>query len=140
MSANSANTYSSFDALNQRLDQIVREVADESLPLDDVLTLYEEAVNLGLRGCDLLEEGIQSYEEQEVAQEDGQDATPVTDAAPSEVQHAAQSEAPSTSSTDSSDAAVPDAGPTGGSATSASGSADASHRSVVGQPSEAQPQ
>lgn len=74
MTANSANTYSSFETLNERLEQIVNEVADETLPLDDVLALYEEAVNLGLRGCDLLEEGIQAYEEQEVEQEAAQDA------------------------------------------------------------------
>lgn len=138
MSSNSANTYSSFDALNQRLDQIVQEVADESLPLDDVLTLYEEAVNLGLRGCDLLEEGIQSYEEQEVAQGDGQDGQGGQEGAPET--GAAPSEAPAAPPAGSSDAAALGAGIVGGAGASASGSAAAAHRPAAGKPSEAQPQ
>ena len=46
--------YDTFEAVQSRLDEIVEAVGDESLPLDDALALYEEAVNLGLRGSDLL--------------------------------------------------------------------------------------
>ena len=48
----------SFESLKSRLDEIVEAVSDDSLPLDEALTLYEEAVGLGLRASDLLEEGI----------------------------------------------------------------------------------
>ncbi len=51
-------TQDSFESLKSRLDEIVEAVSDESLPLDEALTLYEEAVGLGLRASDLLEEGI----------------------------------------------------------------------------------
>lgn len=63
MAANPADTYGSFEEVNDRLNQIVAAVADENLPLDEALALYEEAVNLGLRGSDLLEENIQAYDE-----------------------------------------------------------------------------
>lgn len=43
-----ANT-ESFEEVKRRLDEIVDAVADDDLPLDDALKLYEEAVQLGLR-------------------------------------------------------------------------------------------
>jgi exodeoxyribonuclease VII small subunit len=51
-------SYESFESVKERLDQIVEAVSDEELPLDEALSLYEEAVGLGLRASDLLEEGI----------------------------------------------------------------------------------
>ena len=51
-------SYESFEDVKGRLDQIVEAVSDDDLPLDEALSLYEEAVGLGLRASDLLEEGI----------------------------------------------------------------------------------
>lgn len=59
-----SRSYDTFEEVNARLNEIVQAVADDSLPLDEALSLYEEAVNLGLRGGDLLEENIQAYDEQ----------------------------------------------------------------------------
>ncbi|OUO89012.1 exodeoxyribonuclease VII small subunit [Gordonibacter sp. An230] len=55
--------YDSFEAVKSRLDEIVDAVNDDDLPLDDALALYEEAVSLGLRASDLLEEGIEAQNE-----------------------------------------------------------------------------
>lgn len=51
-------SYESFESVKGRLDEIVDAVSDDNLPLDQALSLYEEAVGLGLRASDLLEEGI----------------------------------------------------------------------------------
>ena len=48
-------SYGSFEELKSRLDEIVEAVNDKDLPLDQALSLYEEAVGLGLRASDLLE-------------------------------------------------------------------------------------
>ena len=70
-----ANT-ESFEEVKKRLDEIVDAVADDDLPLDDALKLYEEAVQLGLRASLLLEENLQEnnalYDEEH--SEDVQDA------------------------------------------------------------------
>ena len=70
-----ANT-ESFEEVTRRLDEIVDAVADDDLPLDDALKLYEEAVQLGLRASSLLEENLQEnnalYDEER--SEDVQDA------------------------------------------------------------------
>lgn len=65
-----SKTYDTFEELNTRLKEIVEAVGDESLPLDDALALYEEAVTLGLRASDLLEENIQAHEAQEARDAD----------------------------------------------------------------------
>lgn len=62
--------YDSFEAVKSRLDEIVDAVGDDDLPLDDALALYEEAVALGLRASDLLEEGIEARQEAEPASAD----------------------------------------------------------------------
>ena len=49
--------YETYDQVKNRLDEIVEAVGAEGLSLDDALALYEEAVSLGLRASDLLEEG-----------------------------------------------------------------------------------
>lgn len=47
--------YTSFDAVRNRLDEIVDAVNAEGISLDEALALYEEAVKLGLSACDLSE-------------------------------------------------------------------------------------
>lgn len=58
-----------FESVKARLDEIVKAVSDDELPLDDALELYEEAVSLGLRVSDLLEEGVDPAVEVEEADE-----------------------------------------------------------------------
>ena len=47
-----------FEAVKERLEEIVRAVEDDEMPLDDALDLYEEAVKLGLQVSSLLESAI----------------------------------------------------------------------------------
>ncbi len=47
-----------FDAIKSRLEEIADAVGNDEMPLDEALDLYEEAVALGLRATDMLEEGI----------------------------------------------------------------------------------
>ena len=55
MVENASKSQNAFDGYKARLDEIVDEVADESLSLDDALSLYEEAVRIGLEACDASE-------------------------------------------------------------------------------------
>lgn len=65
-------SYESFESVNERLAQIVDAVSNDDLPLDQALSLYEEAVGLGLRASDLLEQGIDERRcEQALAEEGG---------------------------------------------------------------------
>lgn len=48
----------SFDEVKARLDEIVDQVSAEGISLDEALSLYEEAVALGLAACDLSEEDV----------------------------------------------------------------------------------
>ena len=48
----------SFSDVKDRLNEIADEVAREGISLDDALSLYEEAVKLGLGACDLSESDI----------------------------------------------------------------------------------
>lgn len=48
----------SFEDLKTRLDEIVTLVSDDTLPLDEALDLYEEAVGIGLQASRIMEEGI----------------------------------------------------------------------------------
>ncbi len=50
--------YAGFEAVRARLDQIVDEVNAEGISLDEALSLYEEAVKLGLSACDLSESDV----------------------------------------------------------------------------------
>ena len=63
-------SYGSFEELKSRLDEIVEAVNDKDLPLDQALSLYEEAVGLGLRASDLLEQGINEASVQEALASD----------------------------------------------------------------------
>ena len=47
-----------FEAIKNRLDEILELVGNDDLPLDDALVLYEEAIALGMRVSDAIEEGI----------------------------------------------------------------------------------
>ena len=47
-----------FEAVRKRLEEIADAVDDESLSLDDALDLFEEAVSLGLKASDYIEEGV----------------------------------------------------------------------------------
>ena len=45
-----------YEQVKGRLDEIVQAVSDEGLSLDDALDLYEEAVKLGMRASQLIED------------------------------------------------------------------------------------
>ena len=51
---------SEFAGIKERLDAIVEAVGAEGLPLEEALDLYEEAVGLGMKASELLEEGFES--------------------------------------------------------------------------------
>ncbi|MDO4291378.1 MAG: exodeoxyribonuclease VII small subunit [Eggerthellaceae bacterium] len=48
--------HGTFDEVRARLEQIVDEVNAEGVTLDEALSLYEEAVKLGLSACDMSEQ------------------------------------------------------------------------------------
>ncbi len=48
-------TYDSYSRVKERLDEIAIQVADETIPLDDALNLYDEAVSLALLASELIE-------------------------------------------------------------------------------------
>lgn len=64
----------SFEDIKERLDQIVQAVSDDDLPIDKALTLYEEAVGLGLEASSLLERDILDEEGKEEGSDVGPDA------------------------------------------------------------------
>lgn len=53
-----------FEDIKARLDEIVAAVSDEELPLDEALSLYEEAVGIGLTASRIVEEGIAAKEDE----------------------------------------------------------------------------
>ena len=59
-----------FEATKARLGEIADAVSDESLPLDEALDLFEEAVALGLQATDLLETDIVFEEQREEGDSD----------------------------------------------------------------------
>lgn len=61
----------SYREVKERLDQIVDAVSADNLPLDDALALYEEAVKLGLRASDLIEQDTEAHDLEEEAAEEG---------------------------------------------------------------------
>ena len=70
-----SSDFDTFETVQSRLDEIVDAVGDDSLPLDDALALYEEAVNLGLRASDLLEENIEAYDNRQADTAEGQSSS-----------------------------------------------------------------
>ncbi len=76
----------SFSDVKDRLNEIADEVAREGISLDDALSLYEEAVKLGLGACDLSESDIFPEEIEEVEEVEG-----IEEAATSETSDAPES-------------------------------------------------
>ena len=73
----SSSSEHTFDELKTRLDEIVEIVSDDSLPLEEALKYYEEAVTLGLEASNILEQGIaESACEQTEAQAQEEDKLP----------------------------------------------------------------
>lgn len=62
----------SFADIKKRLNEIADQVSNADLPLEEALTLYEEAVNLGLHATNLLEEDITEEEIAEVREDSEQ--------------------------------------------------------------------
>ena len=60
-------SYESFNQVKARLDEIVDAVGSSEMPLDEALSLYEEAVGLGLRASELLEENIEARDAEDEA-------------------------------------------------------------------------
>ena len=60
-------------AVKARLDEIAEAVNDDSLPLDDALALYEEAVKLGMKASEIMEDDLVA------PAPDEQDAPPATE-------------------------------------------------------------
>lgn len=50
-----SDTQADFGEIKQRLDEIVETVSEEGIDLDEALSLYEEAVKLGIAACDASE-------------------------------------------------------------------------------------
>jgi exodeoxyribonuclease VII small subunit len=68
------NNPESFEEVKTRLDEIVEAVSSDTIPLEDALKLYEEAVDLGLVASSLLEENLAEndahYQEENEVQKD----------------------------------------------------------------------
>ena len=77
--ANSTSEYPDFESVKTRLDQIVEAVSADDIPFDQALDLYEEAVALGMRASDLLEEGL-DFEAPDKPKETAEDAAVAVDA------------------------------------------------------------
>ena len=60
----------SFEDLKTRLDEIVSLVSDDSLPLDEALDLYEEAVGIGLAASRIMESAVEETRRQDNAAEE----------------------------------------------------------------------
>lgn len=70
-----SNADTSFENIKQRLDQIVERVSEDDIDLDEALTLYEEAVKLGVAACDASEFDTES-EEAEAENIEAENAAP----------------------------------------------------------------
>lgn len=68
-----------YAQVNERLKEIVEQVSDDDMPLDDALGLFEEAVKLGMRASDMLEQDIEQREEADDASEDDTTAEQTVD-------------------------------------------------------------
>ena len=70
-----------YDQVKGRLDEIVQAVSDEGLSLDDALDLYEEAVKLGMRASQLIEDQTlaASPDAEEADDEDNSAGQPAAD-------------------------------------------------------------
>ncbi len=50
----------SFNEAKERLDEIALQVQSPDITMDEALSLYEEAVALGMRACEVSEEDLRS--------------------------------------------------------------------------------
>ena len=71
-------SYASFDQVKARLDEIVDAVGSSEMPLDEALSLYEEAVGLGLRASELLEENIEARDAEDGTEDGAEDEADAT--------------------------------------------------------------
>lgn len=71
-----AESYDSFPEIKERLDQIVAQVSNDDLPLDQALSLYEEAVKLGARVSVLIESAQGEEQEEASVEEQGEQPAP----------------------------------------------------------------
>ena len=94
-----------FDDVRNRLDEIVEAVNAPGISLDEALSLYEEAVKLGLAACDLSEEGAEELIAQEEAKEAAEKETARADdgAGETAAQEGVAADAPDPSETRSTD-------------------------------------
>ncbi len=75
----------SFSSVKERLNEIVDEISSEDISLDDALTLYEEAVKLGLAACDLSEADLSEVENTDEALNDAVSLEPVRESVTDDV-------------------------------------------------------
>ena len=81
--------YTTYAEIKARLDEIAAATDDESMPIDDALSLYEEAVKLGLAASSLIEQDIEARDAEDAqAEKDDAEAQedPAVDAAPAETE------------------------------------------------------
>lgn len=64
---------SSYEDVNERLKEIVEAVSDETLPLDDALDLFEEAVKLGMEASTMMEDDMAARDAEMEAEEQAAD-------------------------------------------------------------------
>ena len=69
----------STQAVIDRLNEIARLVADESMELDAALDLYEEAVDLALRHSAATHEGLESVEAEPTSHEEPREEPTVSE-------------------------------------------------------------
>ena len=92
-----------FDDVRNRLDEIVEAVNAPGISLDEALSLYEEAVKLGLAACDLSEEGAEELIAQEEAKETAEKEVALAEAGETAAQESVATDAPDPSETRSTD-------------------------------------
>lgn len=68
------NDTSTYSDVNDRLKEIAEAVSDETLPLDDALDLFEEAVKLGMEASTMMEEDMAQRDAQAETEELAADA------------------------------------------------------------------
>ena len=73
-----AESYETFPEIKERLDWIVDQVSRDDIPLEEALSLYEEAVKLGARVSALIEDA--QGEDEETAAPEGEDASETSSA------------------------------------------------------------
>ena len=73
-----AESYETLPEIKERLDWIVNQVSRDDIPLEEALSLYEEAVKLGARVSTLIEDA--QGEDEETAAPEGEDTSETSSA------------------------------------------------------------